>query len=63
MYTVILIVWLVGGERTVIALDQVKFDTKAACIMAAPYMAQLKQRELPPIKKGKARCIKAGRDT
>jgi hypothetical protein len=60
MYTVVLIVWLVSGETDVITLDQVQFDTRKACIQAAPYMARLKQRELPPMKKGKARCVKAG---
>lgn len=63
MYTVVLIVWLVSGERDVITLDQVTFETRAACIQAAPYMARIKQKDLPPLKKGKARCVEVGDET
>jgi hypothetical protein len=63
MYTVVLIVWLVSGETSVITMDQIQFRTKEACVRAAPYMARLKQRELPPMEKGKARCVKLGEQT
>lgn len=59
MYSVILIVWLMSGETKIVPINTVTFDSKPACLAAAPYLARLKQRDLPPMQKGKARCIEA----
>lgn len=63
MYTVVLILWLASGERTVVTLDEITFQTRKACVRAAPYMARLKEPELPPLDRGKARCVKMGDKT
>lgn len=63
MYTVILILWLASGERAVVSLDEITFQTRKACVRAAPYLARVKARELPPLERGKARCVEVGDET